>query len=234
MGERLCWSDGMGWDEQTESVYSLQYLKCLERCRRDQGCLDQTSPVMVGEPKSYLECDGKRHSLQSQSTSLISSPATDRRERERERERCSLCLPESESVSRLVVSQAQPYSKHSALTGSQLSNTNHHHLPISVRRTHWNFLLWGRISLLVISGGYYLFLRPQSAVVNPVKSIINTNIRMTEESVNSDLPRHSTALGSSVHTLLIRKLSLIYISTNTNYSQRVVRRQSKLNYADND
>ena len=49
MGERLCWSDGMGWDEQTESVYSLQYLKCLERCRRDQGCLDQTSPVMVGD-----------------------------------------------------------------------------------------------------------------------------------------------------------------------------------------
>ena len=168
---------------------------------------------------------------------LLSYPAlpqTGERERKRERERCSLCLPESESVSRLVVSQAQPYSKHSALTGSQLSNTNHHHLPISVRRTHWNFLLWGRISLLVISGGYYLFLRPQSAVVNPVKSIINTNIRMTEESVNSDLPRHSRALGSSVHTLLIRKLSLIYISTNTNYSQRVVRRQSKLNYADND
>ena len=198
------------------------------------GLLRPDLPSDGGGPKSYLECDGKRHSLQSQSTSLISSPATDRRERERERERCSLCLPESESVSRLVVSQAQPYSKHSALTGSQLSNTNHHHLAISVRRTHWNFLLWGRISLLVISGGYYLFLRPQSAVVNPVKSIINTNIRMTEESVNSDLPRHSTALGSSVHTLLIRKLSLIYISTNTNYSQRVVRRQSKLNYADND
>ena len=80
-----------------------------------------------------------------------------------------------------------------------------------------------------------LFLAPQSLVVNPVKSIINTNIRMTEESVNSDLPRHPAPPQSSIapelHTLLIRKLSLIYISTA---SQPAVGGQSKLNYADND
>ena len=52
MGERLCWCDGMGWDEQTESVYSLQYLKCLERCR-DQGWIDR--PSVAWGPECCLD-----------------------------------------------------------------------------------------------------------------------------------------------------------------------------------
>ena len=69
-------------------VYSLQYLKCLERCR-DQGWIDQTSPVLQGELKCAPDEEEERrvkHTLHLHlQTALISSPVTARRgERERE------------------------------------------------------------------------------------------------------------------------------------------------------